>query len=256
MATRFDTVYRDPLYLKLYEERDTATAPADVEATLKLLDAKTGTLWLDVCCGFGRHTECLARAGMQVCGVDLSPLMVQRATRRAAEYALAIPYFRADMQALPFKPRFDVVSCLFDSFGYGRQPTDHLEAMLSMAGALHTGGRLVLQVSNREQLLHSWPPPAEETVGEFKIFRQWHLNLARGRYSWHQRITGNGVEREWNLDCRLFSALDLCDLMARAGFAPPQIYGNLQGATYGLDSSELVLIARKAAFSDLPPLAG
>jgi cyclopropane fatty-acyl-phospholipid synthase-like methyltransferase len=45
----------------------------------KALGLRPGARVLDVSCGFGRHARLLARRGMLVVGVDLSPAMITEA---------------------------------------------------------------------------------------------------------------------------------------------------------------------------------
>ena len=251
----FRRVYNDPLYLFLYENDDSALAESEVRAACELVEAQPGRLWLDVCCGFGRHVEALADAGLPSVGLDASPLMIRRAFDRSVHTGREALYVQGELGSLPFTSAFDVVSCFFDSFGYVRREVDHTDALLSMAGTLGPGGRLLMQLTNREHLIRSWPPPAKETRKGWAIHREWWLDLGRGRYGWHQTMVRDGSTTEWDFDLALFTASELSNLLHKAGFAEPRLYGNLAGDPYTAGSTHLVLVARKLAIGDIISLS-
>lgn len=58
-------------------------------ALARWLSVERGTRVLDVGCGIGRWSRRLARRGAEVTGVDLSPTMIDEATRRAAAEGVA-----------------------------------------------------------------------------------------------------------------------------------------------------------------------
>ena len=62
-------------YRAVYPHRDLASAAREVEF---LIERGVGGRVLDLCCGFGRHTLALRRAGLDAYGADLSgDLLVQ-----------------------------------------------------------------------------------------------------------------------------------------------------------------------------------
>ena len=54
--------------------------------TEELLDAKPQELILDIACGNGNFSECLAGRGVQVVAIDYSPKMIELAKKRRAKY--------------------------------------------------------------------------------------------------------------------------------------------------------------------------
>jgi SAM-dependent methyltransferase len=70
---------------------------------------------LDVACGTGKSFEPLLQRGYSVTACDGSPEMVARARARARGAARVEV---ADMRALPFLGRFDLVTCLDDAINH------------------------------------------------------------------------------------------------------------------------------------------
>ena len=103
------------------------------------LEPRTGERWLDVGCGTGAVAMRAARAGADVTGVDLSPVMVETARRRAAEEGLEIAYDVGDAENLPYEDAsFDVVS---SSVGVFLAPV-HEAVARELARVVRPGGRL------------------------------------------------------------------------------------------------------------------
>ncbi|MEU4744129.1 methyltransferase domain-containing protein [Actinosynnema sp. NPDC023658] len=80
-------------------------------------------------------------AGVEVTGVDFSPVMLRLAGRRAAELGRAVVLTEADAQALPFPDAsFDTVVCTLGLCGF----PDERAAISEMHRVLRPGGRLLL----------------------------------------------------------------------------------------------------------------
>jgi SAM-dependent methyltransferase len=71
---------------------------------------RPGQRVLEVGCGMGRYTLLLAEHGLQVTGMDLSPVLLAWLRKYSPE-AIKIPLFSADLLELPISPavKFDVV---------------------------------------------------------------------------------------------------------------------------------------------------
>lgn len=84
--------------------RDALNTPA----FLQMLPAVDGLFGLDIGCGEGSNTRCLARRGAIMEAVDIAPTFVQRAREAEEASPLGISYALGDGMALPFADeRFD-----------------------------------------------------------------------------------------------------------------------------------------------------
>ncbi len=76
-------------------------------------------LFLDFCCGSGRHLIRLAEKGYDVVGLDVSSRLLRIAKLKAAKADVDIQTVRADMRFVPFKAEtFSGLVSLDASFGY------------------------------------------------------------------------------------------------------------------------------------------
>ena len=119
-----------------------------VAFVVKVLGLRPGARVLDVPCGFGRHARLLARRGMRVVGVDLSPAMLTEARRGGTKPRLT--FLRGDMRRLRYESEFDAVVNLYTSFGYF-SPRENLDVLRRMARALRPGGRILIDHRDRDR---------------------------------------------------------------------------------------------------------
>ncbi|MDT0266576.1 class I SAM-dependent methyltransferase [Streptomyces sp. DSM 44915] len=129
---------------------------------------------LDVCCGTGRMTALLQKAGYRVTGVDGSAPMLRRATGNVA------PGTRLVHAELPADPAalggpYDAAVCCFDSVNYFTGPEEPRGLLGTVAAAVRPGGLFVFDVNTRHKL---------ETVHGDSNYGDRHEDFA---YVWRNR---------------------------------------------------------------------
>jgi SAM-dependent methyltransferase len=103
------------------------------------LGLKPGMTVLDVGCGPGRHAHALARRGMAVHGVDISPRFIDLAWQGAPDGAT---FEVGDARELAFEREFDVVMSLCQG-GFGLVGEDDPSVLAGMARAVTSRGTVV-----------------------------------------------------------------------------------------------------------------
>lgn len=127
---------------------DPVQTAREVAFLTSVLPRRDGAQVLDVCCGYGRHAASLASAGYSVLGVDRDEGVIARAQAMHETERLSFSVRdMCDLHELP--PEFDAVICMWQSFGYFDAATNK-NVLSQMAARLHPGGRLVLDVYNRD----------------------------------------------------------------------------------------------------------
>ena len=123
-------------------QRVTETLTDLHELIMARLDPKPGDRWLDLACGTGAIAERAARAGADVVGIDLAPVLIETARERAEEQGLKIDYRVGDCERLEGvdAASFDVVS---STCGIMFAP-DHEATASQLARVVRPGGRIGL----------------------------------------------------------------------------------------------------------------
>ena len=129
--------FMGPAYLRYSFTKGTEQ---EVGFLVDVLGLRAGHRVLDVGCGPGRHAHALARRGVVVHGVDISPRFVDLARAGAAAGAT---FEVADARGLSFDGEFDAAISLCQG-GFGLLGDDDPAVLAGMARAVRPGGRLAV----------------------------------------------------------------------------------------------------------------
>lgn len=106
----------------------------------------------DLACGTGSVALLLAREGMQVVGVDLSPEMLCVASQKAQELENPPLFICQDLSRLRLPRGVDLAVCALDSLDYITDPTACQEAIRRIYHVLNPGGIFIFDVNTPEKL--------------------------------------------------------------------------------------------------------
>ncbi|MDQ3932776.1 MAG: class I SAM-dependent methyltransferase [Actinomycetota bacterium] len=251
----FEDVF-DEDYLYFYsdllgEER----SAHDAALVAGLVGLEPGMRVLDVPCGHGRIANRLAAGGAKVVAMDSNPLFLERARQDAAARGVDVDYLHADMRELPWLPgtgsddddRFDAVVNWFTSFGYFDDDTDR-RLLQGFRRALRSGGRLVMDLFNRDLLLltlgRGRPAPTFLVErGDDLMIDRVHLDSAATRTHTERILVRNGRVRRTNFSVRLFTLAELRGWLRDAGFGEVEAYAG-NGTPFTWEAERLVVLAR------------
>lgn len=241
-----EDAFWDRLYPVMFSPDRFEAAERETQQLLDLCGVKTGRV-LDLCCGPGRHAVPLARAGLQVTGVDLSGTLLSKAQARADEAKVAVDWVRKDMREFVEPGAFDLVVNLWTSFGYFAMQSDDMKVLKNMVESINDEGMVVLDVMGKESLAERLPlnrQPTREHDGSLLIQRVEVLDdWGRVRSEW-LLIRGNEVQR-FDFEHTLYSGHELRERMNWAGLSDVKLYGGLDGRPYGPGAERLVAVGRK-----------
>jgi SAM-dependent methyltransferase len=199
------------------------------------LGLEPGMRVLDVGCGPGRHAVALARRGIAVHGVDLSPDFVALAHGAATE--LPATFEVLDVRDLAFTDEFDAAICLCQG-GFGLLGGEDDEGVVArIAAAVRPGGAVAMSAFSAYFALR-WI----EDGDRFDPATGVNHEVATLR-------NGSGEETTADLWTTCFTARELRLLARAAGLVDIRVSGVTPG-DYGtgavtLERPELLLLARR-----------
>ena len=230
---------------KMFTTEQWENAAAEINAVVVLTNPGPDAAVLDLCCGPGRHSLALAQRGYTVTGVDLTERYLQQARDRTAQAGLDITFIREDMRTYSAPASYNLILNLFTSFGYFQDIADDRKVVARMYENLKPGGKAVIELMGKEVLARIFRPrdwyeqDGVLFLEERTVTRNW---------SWIEnrwiRIEQND-RKEFTLAHRLYSAMELEEMLYSAGFSRVAIFGSLEGTPYDNHAGRLVVIGEK-----------
>jgi len=195
--------------------RDTNT---QVQYLVKKLALRSGRRFLDCPCGIGRVSLPMARMGVEVTGVDITPSYLEELHKKAKRARLKIETVHSDMRRIDFANVFDAAGNLWGSLGYFEKESDHLLTLKRAYRALKPGGRFVVHTINRDWIVLNFQARGWTEVGGLKVCEERVFDYERSinRTTW--TFIDSGRERVLPANMRMWSLHELLDLFRRAGF--------------------------------------
>lgn len=235
------------LYPYMFPAARRAAAAGEVDNVLALTHVAGGSA-LDLACGPGRHSVALAQRGFQVTGVDRSEFLLERARERAAETGATVEWVRQDMREFRRRNAFDLACSMFTSFGYFDTEDEDIQVLRNMHASLRPGGTLFLDVISKEKVARNWlNAMCTDFEDGTSLLQRPHVTADWTRIRNQWILLRDGRYRTFEFEHTIYSGRELRDRILRAGFGDVQLFGDLQGAPYGVDAARLIVVARKAA---------
>jgi SAM-dependent methyltransferase len=229
----------------IFNPQRLASAPADVEKIIRLLQIEKHARILDLCCGIGRHTLEFAHHGFEIVGVDRTRRFIERARQEAAQDQPSATFLVGDMRDYCAPASYDVVVNLFGSFGYFEDAADDRKVVENAYASLRPGGKFLIETAGKEILARTFQEKEWSEEGDLLLLaeRKVTQNWGRIQTRW---IAIRGTERlEHQVSVHSYSAAELSTLFSECGFPAVRVYGNLEGADYDQAAKRLVVVGRK-----------
>jgi len=236
-------------YLNVYghtftEER----AEKESSFVASALELKPGASVLDLCCGQGRHSIQLAKRGLRVTGLDLNPEYLELAKQAAKASKVTIETIAADMRRIPFENQFDAIVNMYSSFGYLESEAEDLKALESAAKALKAGGRILLDMLNREWAIDNYVQNDWHTGADGTLYvERRDLDLATSRMHVHFIVVDPKGSRRESIGhiIRLYTLTEMTRLLERVGLHVTAVFGGFDGEAYAIGTRRMIVVARK-----------
>jgi SAM-dependent methyltransferase len=242
--------FRDD-YLNVYNHLFTAErAEKEVAFAEQALELKAGARILDLCCGQGRHSVPFASHGFEMTGLDLNPAYLELTRQSARAANVSVKTIEADMRHIPFQDHFDAVVNMYSSFGYLESEAEDLSVLKSVSKAIRPGGRLLLDMLNREwavanYIQNDWYSGRDATL----YLEHRDLDLASSRMHVTFTIIGPEGQRRDSVGhhIRLYTLTETTRLLEQVGLNLTGVFGGFEGEPYAIGTRRMIVLAQKGS---------
>jgi SAM-dependent methyltransferase len=242
--------FRDD-YLNVYDHLFTAArAEKEVAFAERALELGSGARILDLCCGQGRHSVLFAQRGYEVTGLDLNPAYLDLTQELARAANVELKTIAADMRQIPLHDHFDAIVNMYSSFGYLESEAEDLKVLESAAKAIKTGGRLMLDMLNREWAVANYIQNDWHTGGDGTLYVEHRdLDLATSRMHVKFTIIGphGGRRDSVGHHIRLYTLTETTRLLQQVGLNVTGVFGGFEAEPYAIGTRRMIVVARKGS---------
>lgn len=246
-----------PWFEEIFDENYLRTLPfmtpgqtlREVDFLQAALNPQPGARVLDVGCGYGRHAIELVQRGLAVTGLDLSLPLLIRAADESQRRNLVVDFVHGDMRQMAFERQFDGAYSMLTSFGYFDEESN-LRVAEGIARSLKPGGRLVLDVVNRDYVVGDLPARVWWEGDGCVVLEEVEFNFNTNRLLTHRSVVfEDGRQLDQEISLRAYSLHDLGKLLRQAGFRILEVSGSIftRGHYFGATSRNLIVLAERRA---------
>jgi SAM-dependent methyltransferase len=183
-----------------------------------------------------------------VMSLDLNAEYLELARKAAQASKVAIETVTADMREIPFTNKFDAIVNMYSSFGYLESEAEDLKVLESAAKALKAGGRLLLDMLNREWAIDNYIQNDWHTGTDGTLYvERRDLDLATSRMHVHFIVVDPKGGRRESIGhiIRLYTLTEMTRLLERVGLLATSVFGGFEGEEYGIGTRRMIIVAEK-----------
>ena len=191
---------------------------------------------LEVCCGNGRFCIHLAKRGYHVTGVDISPLFIEDAARRARKAGVGArtKFIRGDLRKIDtaVTGAFDAVLNIWTAIGYYDKKTDERFFKKAYALLKKNGLFMIFNTMSMDFLSHYYMPRLYDDTKDLLILHRNEFDRAHSRLDDTLIIYKKDgkdlkyVDTEKTI-LRIYGRNELIEMAEKAGFTFVEAPGSL-----------------------------
>lgn len=224
---------------------------SDLRFYKKWLPENKDAKLLELCCGTGRLTIPIAKDGYDICGVDYTSSMLERAKVKASEAGLEINFIEADIRTLNLQEKFDLIFIPFNSIHHLYKNEDLFQAFEGVKNHLKKEGVFLLDCFNPDIQYFAESENGQRLIAEYttcderKVLIKQTMRYEKAtqinRIKWHYWINGE-FHSVQNMDMRLFFPQELDSYLQWAGFEIVHKFGSFEEEVFNESSEKQIYV--------------
>jgi SAM-dependent methyltransferase len=253
-----ETQAQEPSVADLYDEAelyDRIMAPPHLaeEVEYYATVAKAfGNSVLEIGCGTGRLSLPLARRGLSVTGVDVSPHMLAKARAKVTE-GQQVRFLQGDARSLDTGRQFDAIIIPYNTLGHFHSRGDLVRLFARVRSQLTDTGAFAIDIANpRPEFMQGRPQPCHRgrimlgSGAEADVTEAFEYDDATQVQHRVLHVRGSGAEKRLTLDTRLFFPQELDTMLHFSGLNVIAKFGTFLATPFVSQSMHQLVVCAKA----------
>lgn len=210
---------------------------------------------LELACGSGRLTIPLARAGINISGLDLSEEMLNLARSKAAEAGVNVRFLQGDMRSFELGETFKLICIPAQSLSHLHTRGEVETCFAAVRRHLADEGRFLIELFNPSLPMLARETAIRHPVGRYKdpakgsemlVTEQVRYDAASqiNHLRWFFREEGSDEETILSFEMRQFFPEEIDALLWYNGFRIEHKYGSHQAEEFSSASSKQLIVCR------------
>lgn len=207
---------------------------------------------LDLGCGPGIYTEKFSKIGYQTVGLDFSKKSINYAKEQTLKNNSHIKYIYGNYLQVEYEPNFDLITFIYCDYG-ALSSKDRKTILNKIYQALHVGGKLIFDVFTPNQYKNRsesstwysnegtgfWKPVTHICLEHHYIYNEF---VRLDQHIVIDELLNIDVYQIWDT---CFSVSTITDELKACGFENIQIFSDVSGKPYDIDSCTMAVVAQK-----------
>ncbi|MCX7785780.1 MAG: methyltransferase domain-containing protein [candidate division WOR-3 bacterium] len=277
----FEAVFEPKDYLYFYQDFLTEKrTKSEVEFLIRELKLDKAMKILDLACGYGRHSNRLAKLGYNVTGVDINKGFLEIARREAKQMGLSVNcilqdmcktkftgmdrnqeslkivrnearqtglsvnYIQQDMRKINFKNEFDRIILMFTSFGYFND-AENFKVLKNICQALKSKGLFCFDTFHRDVLLRNFLPYIVFEKGKDLMIDRNQYDKKTKRIYNNRIVIRDGKRKDKPFFVRLYNPAEIKTLLSEVGMYICKMFSDWDSSPFSSNSKRMIIIAEK-----------
>ena len=136
---------------------------------------------------------------------------------------------------------------MFTAFGYFDDEAENQRVLDGVARSLRKGGRFLIDTLNHDYLMRvfresDWQQRPDGSITLER--RRYDVETGRIANEW-VRIAPHGERRRHRFSHRVYTYLELAEMLSKAGLRPVRSWGNFDGSKLTMESPRLIVLAER-----------
>lgn len=240
----YDESFWEEFEILMYDLDRLENTPDTVNDLIDLLGIKADSELIDVCCGFGRISKEVALKGINTTGIDITPYYLNRAIESCKDINNA-NFILGDITKFDKKEEYDFAVNMFTSFGLMETEEEELDGLVNIYNSLKPGGKYLIDTQGKELAIRDFEKNIWFESGGVKVLLEYDFlysfTVLKSRWIYFK----DNQMHERTFNTRMYTAVEMAQLMAEAGFEKVEIFGDFKGNPYNINSKRLIAVGTK-----------